>query len=101
MSISWQQNVVVELWYRRESILYTIPDDGIQTTIAKLIYRTLLACLRNLWNFGSKMTIKQNKVNTELRVAERPIAFVKVWKQMQEIGPIVKPISHTQGVNFL
>jgi hypothetical protein len=29
----------------RESILYTIPDDSIQTTIAKLIYRTLLACL--------------------------------------------------------
>jgi hypothetical protein len=58
----------------RESILYTIPDDGIQTTITKLIYRTLLACLRNIWSFRLKMTIKQNKVNAELGVAERPIA---------------------------
>jgi hypothetical protein len=55
-------------------MLYTIPDDGIQTTITKLIYRTLLACLRNIWSFRLKMTIKQNKVNAELGVAERPIA---------------------------
>jgi hypothetical protein len=47
------------------------------------------------------MKIEHNMVNTELRVAETAIAFVKVWKQMQEIGPIVKPISYTQGVNFL
>lgn len=58
----------------RESILYTIPDDGIQTTIAKLIYRTLLAYLRNIWNFWSKMTIKHNKVNLGLGVEERAIA---------------------------
>jgi hypothetical protein len=58
----------------RELMLYTIPGDGIQPTITKLIYRTLLACLRNIWSFGSKMTIKQNKVNAELGVSERPIA---------------------------
>ena len=57
----------------RESILYAIPHDGIQTTIAKLIYRTLLACLRNIWSFWSKMTIKHNKVSAELRVAEKAI----------------------------
>ncbi len=61
--------VVVE-----ESILYTTSDDGIQTTRAKLIYRTLLACLRDIWNFWSKMTIKHNKVSAELRVAEKAIA---------------------------
>ncbi|MDQ4017332.1 MAG: hypothetical protein M3129_02170 [Thermoproteota archaeon] len=83
------------------SILCTIPDDGIQTDKAKMIYTTLLACSRNLWNFWSKMTMEHNMVNTELRVAENAIAFVKVWKQTQEIGPMVKPISHTQGVNFL
>jgi hypothetical protein len=58
----------------RELMLNTIPDDSIQTTITKLIYRTLLACLRNIWSFRLKMTIKQNKVNAELGVAERPIA---------------------------
>jgi hypothetical protein len=58
----------------RESILYTIPDVGIQTTIAKLIYRTLLACLRNFWNLWWKMTIKHNKVNSGLGVEERVIA---------------------------
>ena len=57
-----------------ESILYAIPDDYIQTTIAKLIYRTLLVCLRNNWNFWSKMTIKHNKVNSGLGVAERAVA---------------------------
>ena len=61
--------VVVE-----ESILYTTSDDGIQTTRAKLIYRMLLACLRDIWNFWSKMTIKHNKVSAELRVAEKAIA---------------------------
>jgi hypothetical protein len=81
------------------SILCTIPDDGIQTDKAKMIYTTLLA--QGIWNFWSKMTIEYNMVNTELRVAENAIAFVKVWKQTQEIGPMVKPISHTQGVNFL
>ena len=58
----------------RESILYTIPDDGIQTTMVKLIYRTLLACSRNIWNFWSKMTVKHNKANEELGFAQRPIA---------------------------
>ena len=58
-----------------ESVLYITPGDGIHTTRAKLmIYRTLLACLRNIWSFGSKMTIKQNKINAELGVSERPIA---------------------------
>lgn len=57
-----------------ESVLYTPLDDGIQTTRAKLIYRTLLACLRNIWNFWSKMTIRYNKVSAELRVAEKAIA---------------------------
>ena len=56
-------------------MLYTMSDDdGIQTTITKPIYRTLISCLRNIWSFESKMTIKQNKVNAELGVAERPIA---------------------------
>jgi hypothetical protein len=56
-------------------ILYTMSDDGgIQTTITQLIYRTLISCLRNIWGFESKMTIKQNKVNAELGVAERLIA---------------------------
>ena len=54
--------------------IYAIPDDYIQTTIAKLIYRTLLVCLRNNWNFWSKMTIKHNKVSSGLGVAERAIA---------------------------
>jgi hypothetical protein len=58
----------------RELMLYKIPDDGIQTTITKLIYRMLLACLRNIWSFGSKMTIKQNKVNAQLSTVERLIA---------------------------
>jgi hypothetical protein len=49
-------------------------DGGIQTTITQLIYSTLISCLRNIWGFESKMTIKQNKVNAELGVAERPIA---------------------------
>ena len=57
-----------------ESVLYTTPDDGIQTKRAKLIYRTLLACLRDIWNFWSKMTIKYNKVSAELRVVEKAIA---------------------------
>ncbi|HEX6252865.1 MAG TPA: hypothetical protein VFZ55_01480 [Nitrososphaera sp.] len=57
-----------------ESVLYTTPDDGIQTTGAKLIYRALLACLRDIWIFWSKMTIKHNKVSAELRVAEKAIA---------------------------
>jgi hypothetical protein len=57
-----------------DSVLYTTPGDGIQTTGAKLIYRTLLACLRNIWSFGSKMTIKDYKVNAKLGVAERLIA---------------------------
>jgi hypothetical protein len=83
------------------SILYTIPDDDIQTAKAKLMYTTLLACSRNTWNFWSKMTIEHNMVNTDLRVAENAIAFVKLWKQLQEIVPMIKPISHTQGVNFL
>jgi hypothetical protein len=58
----------------RESILYIILDDGIQTTMVKLICRTVLACSRNIWNFWSKMTVKYNKVNAELGFAERPIA---------------------------
>jgi hypothetical protein len=49
-------------------------NDGIQTTISKLISRMLLACLRNIWSFGSKMTIKDYKVNAKLGVAERLIA---------------------------
>ncbi|HEX6282284.1 MAG TPA: hypothetical protein VFZ67_08655 [Nitrososphaera sp.] len=57
-----------------KSVLYTTLDDGIQTTGAKLIYRTLLACLRDIWNFWSKITIKHNKVSEELRVAEKAIA---------------------------
>ena len=56
-----------------DSVLYTTPGDGIQTTGAKLIYRTLLACLRNIWSFWSKMTIEHNKVSAELRVAEKAI----------------------------
>jgi hypothetical protein len=56
-----------------DSVLHTTPGDGIQTTGAKLIYRTLLACLRNIWSFWSKMTIKHNKVSAELRVAEKAI----------------------------
>jgi hypothetical protein len=84
-----------------ESILCTIPDDEIQTAKAELMYTTLLACSRNLWNFWSKMTIEHNMVNTDLRVTENAIAFVKLWKQLQEIVPMVKPINHTQDVNFL
>ncbi len=57
-----------------KSVLYTTLDDGIQTTGAKLIYRTLLACLRDIWNFWSKITIKHNKVSAGLRVAEKAIA---------------------------
>lgn len=57
-----------------KSVLYTTLDDGIQTTGAKLIYRTLLACLRDIWNFWSKITIKYNKVSAELRVVEKAIA---------------------------
>ena len=58
-----------------KSVLYTtLDDDGIQTTGAKLIYRTLLACLRDIWNFWSKITIKYNKVSAELRVVEKAIA---------------------------
>ena len=55
-----------------ESVLYATPDDSIQTTRAKLIYMALLTCLRNIWNFWSKMTIKHNNdnnVSAELRVA--------------------------------
>jgi hypothetical protein len=49
-------------------------DGGIQTAITKLIYRTVIASLRNIWSFGSKMAIKQNKVNAQLGTVERLIA---------------------------
>jgi hypothetical protein len=45
------------------------------------MYRTLLACLRNIVNFWSKITIKyDNEVNAELKVkvTERAIAFLKI-----------------------
>jgi hypothetical protein len=58
-----------------EGMLDTMSNDGgIQTAITKLIYRTVVASLRNIWSFGSKMTIEQCKVDSELRIAERLIA---------------------------
>jgi hypothetical protein len=58
-----------------KSVLYTAPDDGIQITRVKTVYRTLLhACLKNIWKFRSKMTIKHNKVRSGLRVVEKAIA---------------------------
>jgi hypothetical protein len=56
-------------------MLYTMSDDdGIQATITKLIYWTLLACLRNIRSFGSKMAIKHYKINADLGTVERLIA---------------------------
>jgi hypothetical protein len=63
----------------RAFILYLIDDSGNQATKTKLMYRTLLACLRNIENFWSKMTIKyNNEINAELKVAEKTIAFLKI-----------------------
>jgi hypothetical protein len=64
----------------RAFILYLIDDSGNQATKTKLMYRTLLACLRNIVNFfWSKMTIKyNNEINAELKVAEKAIAFLKI-----------------------
>lgn len=60
-------------------LLYLIDDCGNQATKTKLMYRTLLACLRNIVNFWSKMTIKyNNEINAELKVAEKAIAFLKI-----------------------
>jgi hypothetical protein len=74
MAMKCSSRTVVVVVVVVESVLYTTPDDGIQTTRAKLIYRTLFACSRNIWNFRSKMTIKHNNVSAELRVAEKAIA---------------------------
>jgi hypothetical protein len=71
MATKYRSRVIVIVM---ESVLYTRPDDGIQTTIVKLIYGTLLACLRSIWNLWSKMTIKHNKVNLGPGVEERAIA---------------------------
>jgi hypothetical protein len=60
------------------SILYLIDDGGNQATKTKLMYMTLLACLRNIVNFWSKMMIKYNEVNAELKVTEKAITFLKI-----------------------
>jgi tyrosine-protein phosphatase YwqE len=60
-------------------ILYLIDDGCNQATKTKLMYRTLLACLRNIVNFWSKMTIKyNNEINAELKITEKVTAFLKI-----------------------
>src|ERR671931_269615 len=84
------------------SISYLLPDGGSQTTKTKLIYRTLLACLRNIMNFWSKMmTMKYNEVNVELKVTEKAIIFLKIGQaEIEEIISLVISIRRTEGVNF-
>jgi hypothetical protein len=84
-------------------ISYLIHDGGSQTTKTKLRYRTLLACLRNIVNFWSKMMMmKYNEVNAELKVTEKAIVFLKIGQaEIEEIISLVNPISRTEGINSL
>jgi hypothetical protein len=60
-------------------LLYLIDDCGNQATKTKLICKMLLACLRNIMNFWSKMTIKHsNELNVELKITEKVTAFLKI-----------------------
>lgn len=63
---------------RVTSISYLLSGGGSQTTKTKIMYRTLLACLRNIVNFWSKMTMKYNEVNAELKVTEKALIFLKI-----------------------
>jgi hypothetical protein len=83
------------------SVSYLIHDGCSQATKTKLIYRTLLACLRNIVNFWSKITRKYNEVNTELKPQKRQSPFSRYGKQLEEIVPMVNSISRTGDVDFL
>ena len=84
------------------SISYLLPDGGSQTTKTKLMYMTLLAWLRNIVDLWSKMTMKYNEINTELKVTEKAIVFLRIGQaEIEEIISLVTSIRRTEGVNFL
>lgn len=86
---------------RAASVSNLIHDSGSQAIKTKLMYRTLIACLRNSVNFWSKIKRKYNEVNAELKATEKAIAFLKIGKRLEEIVLMVNSISRTEGVYFL
>jgi hypothetical protein len=50
----------------------------------------------------SRMMIKYNEVNAELKVTQKSIVFLKIVQaDMREIFSLVNSISRTEGVNSL
>jgi hypothetical protein len=87
---------------RVTSISYLLSGGGSQTTKTKIMmYRTLLACLRNIVNFWSKMTMKYNGVNAELKVTEKALVFLKIGQADRRDSSMGNSISRTEGVDFL
>ena len=63
------------------SKFHMMEDNSRQATKTKPMYRKLLVCFMSIINFWLKVMISNN-VDTELKVNEKAITFLKIWEEV-------------------
>lgn len=82
-----------------KSTPYLIHNDDCHVT--RLLYRMVLACLRDIVNFWSRTIWNYNEVNAELKAREKIIVFLKIGQVTRIEYSRVNSIISTEGVDFL